>query len=95
MVEFTLLEIDVDVDSVTARAYAPFARSIGTDEGTEGGTGVEVETGRSGGGRAKAGLAAALVGLVFLLVAAFLLRRYLSEGDEEEADLETSPVTIE
>ena len=96
MVEFTLLEVDVDVDSVTARAYAPFARSIGADGRPEEGTAVEVETESSGGGRAKAGLAAALVGLVFLLVAALLLRRYFteSEGDEAE-DVGTSAVTIE
>lgn len=95
MVELTLLEIDVDVDSVTARAYAPFARSVGGDETGEGAD-VEVEGESSGGGRAKAGLIAALVGLVFLLVAGLLLRRYFTEGDEEETeDLETSPVTIE
>jgi Na+/glutamate symporter len=42
----------------------------------------------------KAGLAAALVGLVFLVVAGLLLRRYVVEGDEEE-ETETAPVTIE
>ena len=94
MVELTLLEIDVDVDSVTARAYAPFARSVGGDEMGER-TDVEVETEDSGGRSAKAGLAAALVGLVFLLVAALLLRRYFTEGEEEAEDVETSPVTIE
>ncbi|MEF8840637.1 MAG: hypothetical protein V5A62_03300 [Haloarculaceae archaeon] len=98
MVELTLLEIDVDVDSVTAKAhaYAPFARSTGGEdtegERTEDGPTVEVE--RSGRSRAKVGLAAALVGLVFLVVAAVLLRRYVTEGDEEE-DLETAEVAIE
>jgi Na+/glutamate symporter len=42
----------------------------------------------------KVGLAAALVGLVFLVVAGVILRRYVTEGDEEE-DLETAEVTIE
>lgn len=95
MVELTLLEIDVDVDSVTARAYAPFARSVGAD-GTGEGTDVEVEREDSGGRSAKAGLVAAVVGLVFLLVAGLLLRRYFTEGDGEgPEDVETSPVTIE
>jgi len=98
MVDFTLLEIDVDVESVTAdaKAYAPFARSVGgegsDDEETGSGATVEVES--AGGGRMKAGLAAALVGLVFLVVAGLLLRRYVVEGDEEE-ETETAPVTIE
>lgn len=96
MVELTLLHLDVDVDSVTARAYAPFSKSVGEGGETDEGTGIEVE--RSGGGRVKAGLAAALVGLVFLLVAAVLLRRYFSEGDEKREaaeDFETAEVTIE
>lgn len=99
MVELTLLRIDVDVESVTAnaRAYAPFARSVheADDEGEDGeGTGIEVE--RSGGGRVKAGLAAALVGLLFLVLAAVLLRRYVGQGDEEaETEAESAPVTIE
>jgi hypothetical protein len=98
MVELTLLEIDVDVDSVTAKAhaYAPFARSTGGEdaegERTEAGPTVEVE--RSGRSRAKVGLAAALVGLVFLVLAGFLLRRYVTEGDRTDS-AETAPVTIE
>jgi len=101
MVELTLLEIDVDVDSVTAKAqaYAPFARSTGGEggedaerEGTEEGPTVEVE--RSGRGGAKVGLAAALVGLAFLVVAGLLLRRYVTEGEEPDS-AERAPVTIE
>jgi hypothetical protein len=92
MVELTLLEVDVDVESVSA--YAPFARSVGDGEtGGEAGPGVEVE--RSGGRRVKAGLAAALVGLVFLVAAALLLRRYVTESDEAADDLKTAEVAIE
>jgi Na+/glutamate symporter len=43
----------------------------------------------------KVGLAAALVGLVFLVLAGVLLRRYVTESDEEEEDLETAEVAIE
>jgi hypothetical protein len=99
MVELTLLRVDVDVESVTAdaRAYAPFAKSVGEagedDADPVGGASVDVERGgdRS---RAKVGLAAALVGLVFLVVAAVVLRRYVTEGDDG-GDLETAEVAIE
>jgi hypothetical protein len=44
----------------------------------------------------KAGLAAAVVGLLFLLVAAVLLRRYFGEGeDEADVEAESASVTIE
>jgi len=99
MVELTLLRFDVDVESVTARAnaYAPFARSVGGDADGETGAELDVETPESGSGRMKAGLAAALVGLVFLVVAGVLLRRYLTEGEAEAEpdEAETAPVTIE
>jgi Na+/glutamate symporter len=103
MVDLTLLRVDVDVESITAdaKAYAPFSKSVGRD-GPDGGDGaddsggatVEVERGGGRRGRVKVGLAAALVGLVFLVVAGVILRRYVTEGDEEE-DLETAEVTIE
>ena len=99
MADFTLLEIDVDVDSVTAKAhaYAPFAKAVhegGTDENDERGTGASVDVEESSGGRSKAKLAAAVVGLVFLVVAAVVLKRRFTEDDETE-DAETAPVTIE
>jgi hypothetical protein len=100
MVDLTLLRIDIDIESITsnAKGYAPFAKSFGdgdTDEGADdsGGATVEVERG-SGTSRVKVGLAAALVGLVFLVVAGVILRRYVTESDEEE-DLETAEVAIE
>ena len=100
MVDLTLLRVDVDVESITAdaKAYAPFAKSVGegdTDEGADDSGGATVEVERGGGtSRVKVGLAAALVGLVFLVVAGVILRRYVTEGDEEE-DLETAEVAIE
>lgn len=102
MVDLTLLRIDVDVESITAdaKAYAPFAKSVGQDgpdggEGADDSGGATVEVERGGGtSRVKVGLAAALVGLVFLVVAGVILRRYVTEGDEEE-DLETAEVAIE
>ncbi|MFC6942067.1 hypothetical protein ACFQE8_19160 [Salinirubellus sp. GCM10025818] len=102
MADFTLLEVDVDVGSVTAKAhaYAPFAKAVheGTPEvDEEPGTGVAVETEESDGGRSKAKLAAALVGLVFLVVAAVVLRRRFTEEDEgdEIDDVDRAEVAIE
>jgi hypothetical protein len=101
MVDLTLLRIDIDIESITsnAKGYAPFAKSFGdgdTEEGADDSSGATVEVERGGGrsSRVKVGLAAALVGLVFLVVAGVILRRYVTEGDEEE-DLETAEVAIE
>jgi hypothetical protein len=101
MVDLTFLRIDVDVESITAdaKAYAPFARSVheaDPDDGTGDGGGATVDVERGGGrGRVKVGLAAALVGLVFLVVAGVVLRRYVTEGDEAGDDFETAEVAIE
>lgn len=99
MADFTLLEIDVDVGSVTAQAhaYAPFAKA--NHEGTppggdELGTGARVDVKESSGGRSKTKLAAAVVGLVFLVVAAVVLKRRFTE-DGDAGHVETEPVTIE
>ena len=99
MADFTLLEIDVDVESVTAKAhaYAPFAKAVheaGADENTERGSGVAVDVEGSSGGGSKAKLVAAVVGLVFLVGAAVFLRRYLTEGDDT-GHVETAEVTID
>jgi hypothetical protein len=103
MVDLTLLRIDVDVESITAdaKAYAPFSKSVDGNppddgDGVDGSGGATVEVERGGGtSRVKVGLAAALVGLVFLLVAGLVLRRYVTEGDEAEAEVETPEVAIE
>lgn len=99
MADFTLLEIDVDVESVTAKAhaYAPFARAVHeavTDDNAERGTGATVEVEESSGGRSKAKLAAAVVGLLFLVVAAVVLKRRFTEDDASE-DYERAEVAIE
>jgi hypothetical protein len=103
MADFTLLEIDVDVESVTAKAhaYAPFAKTVHEagvdDEYEEPGSGVAVEVDESDGGRSKAKLAAALVGLVFLVVAAVVLKRRFTEsdGDDGTDDVDRAEVAIE
>ena len=96
MVDLTLLRVDVDVESVAANAtaYAPFAKSAGGDSDDEDGdaksdASIDVE-GSGGGGRVKVGLAAALVGLLFLVVAGVILRKYVTEGDEEGEGIETA-----
>lgn len=98
MADFTLLEIDVDVESVTAKAhaYAPFAKALheAADENTERGSGVAVDVEGSSGGRSKAKLVAAVVGLVFLVGAAVFLRRYLTE-DDDTGHVETAEVAID
>jgi hypothetical protein len=85
--ELTLLKLNVDGSTFTANA--PFS---GEDEGTETdetdiAVGEDVR-GDDEEGRSKAPFVAAVVGLLFLLGAAVVARRYLAEDGLDGADVE-------
>lgn len=78
MVEITFLEVHLDSANLTANA--PFSSKSNEPEDAderEPGVELEVEDGSGGGGT----LLAAVVGLVFLVVVGFLVRRYLRGGE--------------
>ena len=84
--EITLLKLNVDGSTITANA--PFSGEDGEEE-TEFEVGEDTrETDAEADGRSKAPFVAAVVGLVFLLGAAFVARRYLSEDGLDGADVE-------
>jgi hypothetical protein len=87
--EITLLKLNVDGSTFTPNA--PFSNDSVVEGGDEeAGTGVRVgeDTRGESGGRSKVPLLAAVVGLVFLLGAAFAARRYLSEDGADGTDVE-------
>ena len=82
MAKFTLLEIHVDDSDFEATANAPYA--TGEKEVEAGG-----EPPEPAGGSRKGAALAALVGLVFLVVVAYLVRsRVLADDGDDEFELE-------
>lgn len=82
MVDITFLEVHLDDSTLTANA--PFSSTGGeSEEETEAEAEVEVEV-EEGEGGGSSTLLAAIVGLVFLVVVGFLVRRYLRGGQLDE-----------
>lgn len=82
MVEFTFLEIHVDDSDFTATASAPYGSGEKDVE-----AGGEVPA-REGGSKKGAALAA-VVGLAFLVVVAYVAkRRFLEDDGDDEFDIE-------
>lgn len=79
MVEFTFLEVHFEESDVTANApYSYGEKDVEADDGPPP---------EPAGSSRKGAAIAAIVGLVFLAVVAFVAkRRYLDEGDEDDED---------
>lgn len=82
MTEFTFLKIEVDDSSFTTNTPSSGHDADGETDVTVGEDTREEDSSGPG----KAGLLAAVVGLVFLVGVGVLLRRYLSEDGLEETD---------
>lgn len=82
MVDITFLEVHLDSANLTANA--PFSGSTDAESEGDGGREPEVELEVEDGSGGGATLLAAVVGLVFLVVVGFLVRRYLRGGEHGE-----------
>lgn len=77
MVEFTFLEVHLDDSSLTANApYSHGEKDVVASD----------EPPAEGGGSKKASALAAIIGLVFLAVVAYLAKQKFLDGDEVEFD---------